>query len=155
LGSEGSLPWVLAHFMNGQLWTLKDNQLGELEGKMDLSKETLDGLLALARLHPRSWMLQRLCENFAAALVHRREVDWASGFTFKLVDEIDWRTPLLLWAYGEASLEMLDNDTAREMAQEALLALPQYGPAERLLRKANGEEDPDYEKRSEHEGHNH
>jgi hypothetical protein len=155
LGSENSLPWTLARHMNGQLWTLKDNQLGELEGKTDLSKETLDGLLALARLHPRSWMLQRLCENFAAALVHRREVEWSIDFTAKLVDEVGWRTPLLLWAYGEATLEMLDSDGARELAEEALLALPQYGPAERLLRKAKGEIDPEYEKRSEHEGHNH
>jgi SAM-dependent methyltransferase len=155
LGSQNSLPWTLARHMNGQLWTLKDDQLGELEGKTDLNKEALDGLLALARQHPRSWMLQRLCESFAAALVHRRESDWATDFTQKLVDEVGWRTPLLLWASGEAALERLETDRARELAEEALLALPQYEPAKRLLRKANGEEDASLESRSEHEGHDH
>jgi hypothetical protein len=153
LGAEGSLPWVMAGHENSQVYSLKDSQLVTAESKVDFEFTTLQGLLELARLHPNSSLLKRTCEVFAWSMVERREIEWSVAFTAKLVDEVGWRTPALLWAYGTAWLEMLDLDEAEALAKEALELDPDHELAQTLLKRIRGEEESELESRNEHEGH--
>ena len=72
-----------------------------------------------------------------------------------LVEDLEWRTPWLLVAYGETLHEMLEPEAAEALAEEALLLRPDFEPAIRLLAIARGEADPFLESRSQHEGHSH
>ena len=155
LGPEGSLAWVLGLHQGSQLYSLKDTQVVPREEKIDLSKEVFDGLLALCRSHPDSQVLRFLAESFGYAAVRKREVEWAYNFLSVLVDELNWRTPWLLVAYGETLYEMLEAEEAEKLADEALAQRADFEPALRLRAVARGEQDPFLESRAQHEGHNH
>jgi hypothetical protein len=155
LGAEGSLTWVFGLHENAQLWSLKDTQVTPREEKIDLSNEVLQGLLALCRQHPDSQLLRFLAESFGYSAVRKREVEWADAFLRPLVEELNWRTPWILVAYGETLVEMLENDEAKTIAAEALAMRPDFEPALRLQAIANGELNPYLESREQHEGHNH
>ena len=153
LGSEGSLPWVMATHELAQIFDLPDNQLVTDEKKTDFDFETFQGLLELARLHPDSLILQRTCEIFAWSTVENREVEWNMAFTPKLVDEVGWRTPSLLWAYASGLTEMLEPEEAEKLVMEALEIDPNHELAGQLLRHLTGEENLQLETRAEREGH--
>lgn len=153
LGGEGALPWVLATHENAQIYDLPDNQLVTDEKKADFDFATFQGLLELARLHPESVILQRTCEIFAWATVENREVEWNMSFTPKLVDEVGWRTPSLLWAYASGLTEMLDPESAEKLVMEALEKDPEHELAGQLLKHLTGEENLQLESRAEREGH--
>jgi hypothetical protein len=153
LGEEGSLPWVMATHEHAQLYDLPDNQLVTDEKKLDFDFATFQGLLELARLHPNSMILQRTCEVFAWATVENREVEWNMAFTPKLVDEVGWRTPSLLWAYASGLTEMLEPEEAEKLVMEALEIDPNHELAGRLLKHLTGEENLQLESRAEREGH--
>lgn len=155
LGEQGSLAWVLGLHEGSQVWSLKDTQVVPREEKIDLNKDALDGLLALAKQHPDSEMLRFLAESFGYSAVRKREVEWAYAFMQGLVEDLNWRTPWLLVAYGETLFEMLEPERAEALADEALLIRPDFEPALRLRAIARGEADPFLESRSQHEGHNH
>lgn len=155
LGPQGSLAWVLGLHEGSQVWSLKDTQVVPREEQIDLSREALEGLLALAKQHPDSEMLRFLAESFGYSAVRKREVEWAFAFMRGLVEDLEWRTPWLLVAYGETLYEMLEPEAALALAEEALELRPDFEPAIRLRAIANGEADPFLESRSQHEGHSH
>jgi hypothetical protein len=155
LGAQGSLAWVLGLHEGSQIWSLKDTQVVAREDKIDLSREALDGLLALCKQHPDSEILRFLAESFGYSAVRKREVEWAYSFMQGLVEDLEWRTPWLLVAYGETLYEMLEPEAAEALADEALLLRPDFEPAIRLRAIARGEADPFLESRSQHEGHRH
>jgi hypothetical protein len=155
LGAQGSLAWVLGLHEGSQVWSLKDTQVVPREDKIDLSREALEGLLALCKQHPDSEMLRFLAESFGYSAVRKREVEWAYAFMQGLVEDLGWRTPWLLVSYGETLHEMLEPEAAEALAEEALLLRPGFEPAIRLRAIARGEADPFLESRSQHEGHSH
>lgn len=155
LGPDGSLPWVLATHASAQLWGLKDTQVVPREEKLDFDAPALAGLADLAAQHPRSEALKELAENFAIGAVRARELEAAYPFLQQVVDELDWRTPWLLVAYGQLLNEMLMPEEAEAMANEALAMQPGFEPALSLRAVARGEEDPFRESRESHEGHDH
>lgn len=155
LGPQGSLAWALGLHEGSQVYSLKDTQVAPREEKIDLSKDVLDGLLALCRQNPNSQMLRFLAESFGYSAVRKREVEWAHAFLAPLVNELNWRTPWLLVAYGETLFEMLEPEEAEKLADEVLLQRPNFEPALRLRAVARGEQDPFLESREQHEGHNH
>ena len=129
LGPQGSLAWALGLHEGSQVYSLKDTQVAPREEKIDLSKDVLDGLLALCRQNPNSQMLRFLAESFGYSAVRKREVEWAHAFLAPLVDELNWRTPWLLVAYGETLFEMLELEEAEGLADEALLQRREFKPA--------------------------
>ncbi len=153
LGEDGSLPWVMATHEQAQIFDLPDNQMVADEKKLDFDFATFQGLLELARLHPNSMILQRTCEVFSWATVENREVEWNMAFTSKLVDEVGWRTPSLLWAYASGLTEMLEPEAAEKLVMEALEIDPNHELAGRLLKHLTGEENLQLESRAEREGH--
>ena len=155
LGPQGSLAWALGLHEGSQVYSLKDTQVAPREEKIDLSKDVLDGLLKLCRENPDSQILRFLAESFGYSAVRKREVDWAYAFLQPLVEELNWRTPWLLVAYGETLYEMLEPEEAEKLADEALLQRSDFEPALRLRAVARGEQDPFLESREQHEGHNH
>ena len=155
LGTQGSLAWVLGLHEGSQIWSLKDTQVVAREDKIDLSREALEGLLTLCKQNPDSELLRFLAESFGYSAVRKCEVEWAYAFMQGLVEDLEWRTPWLLVAYGETLHEMLEPEAAEALAEEALLLRPDFEPAIRLLAIARGEADPFLESRSQHEGHSH
>ncbi len=143
---------ILSDYMASQTWSLKDLQQIPLDRKVDVQHEILDELARLARANRSSDLLRRTCESFAWLLVQQREVEWNLQFLEVLVDECGWRSPQLLWAYGEVLNEMLEPEEAEKLAHEALDLQPGFELAEALIRKIHGEDDG-LEDRHEHEGH--
>ena len=130
------LSTALANHLASQQWTLPDSQFASELKQMDLTQETTQGFLQLARQFPQSLLLQRLWMDLAQALIEKREVEWADDALPILVEELGWRHPVFLWAAGRTALEMMEPEQALQYAEEILRRKPEMLEAQALREDA-------------------
>ena len=127
---------ALTGHLASQQWTLPDSQFTSELTQMDLTWETTQSFLQLARQYPHSQLIQRLWMDLAQALVEKREVEWADATLPILVEELGWRHPIFLWAAGRTALEVMEPEQALEYAEEILRQKPEMLKAQALREEA-------------------
>lgn len=119
---------------------------------VEVAEPALDELLRLARAWPDSDWLRATWADVGGTLAAKREVALVEKYLSPLREELGWRDAGISLPLAQAAIELLDEERARMLLDEVLLAHPGHPAALHLQAVLAGEEElvPDA-----HAGHGH